>query len=141
LTAIIVCCHAELSQGFAGAVEMIAGEQEQFFTLGLQPGESLANLIARIAGCIGQSGADRAVVLTDLFGASPANAAAAALFSAGVETVVITGANLAAILEAAVTRNDSEPLDTFATRICEVGRDNMRVVNKRLLHNAGGATL
>jgi mannose/fructose-specific phosphotransferase system component IIA len=71
MTAIVVCSHAELAQGFLSAAEMISGEQEQLFALGFRPGEDLAGLIARIAGCIEASGADRALVFADLFGASP----------------------------------------------------------------------
>ena len=78
MTAIIVSAHAALAEGLLGAVCMIAGEQELLYCVHFLPGESLTDLITRVAEQIQSSGADKALVLTDLFGASPANAASAA---------------------------------------------------------------
>ena len=77
--------------------------------------------------------------MTDLFGASPANAASAALFSVPAETAVVTGVNLAALLEAALTRSDAEPLEAFAARVAQAGRENIRLITKETVLNAGGA--
>jgi mannose/fructose/sorbose-specific phosphotransferase system IIA component len=140
MTAIIVSAHAALSEGLLGAVRMIAGEQELLFGVGFLPGESLTDLIERISSQISASGAEKALVLTDLFGASPANAASAALFTAAAETTVVTGVNLAALLEAVLTRSDAEPLNVFAARIAQAGRENIRLVTKETVLNAGGAT-
>ncbi len=141
MTAIVVCSHAELAQGFLDAVDMIAGGQEQLFAVGLQPGEGLQDLTRRIADCIDRSGAEKALVFADLFGASPANAAAMSLFSVQAETVLVTGVNLAAVLEAALSRDGGESLEAFAARICGAGRENLRVVTKQTIQNAGGAAL
>lgn len=140
MTAIIVSAHAALSEGLLGAVSMIAGEQELLFGVSFLPGESLTDLIERISSQISASGAERALVLTDLFGASPANAASAALFTAAAETAVVTGVNLAALLEAVLTRSDAEPLNVFAARVSQAGRENIRLVTKETVLNAGGAT-
>ena len=139
MTAIIVSAHAALSEGLLGAVFMIAGEQEQLYSVPFLPGESLTDLIERVSTQIAESGAEQALVLTDLFGASPANAASVALFSVPAETAVVTGVNLAALLEAALTRSDAEPLEAFAARIAQAGRENIRLVTKKTVLNAGGA--
>ena len=139
MIAIIVSAHAALAEGFLGAVSMIAGEQEQLYSVPFLPGESLTDLVERISRQITDSGAEKALVLTDLFGASPANAASAALFSVPAETAVVTGVNLAALLEAALTRSDAEPLEDFAARVAQAGRESIRLVTKETVLNAGGA--
>ena len=140
MTAIIVSAHAALSEGLLGAVSMIAGEQELLFGVSFLPGESLTDLIDRVSMQISASGAEKALVLTDLFGASPANAASAALFTASAQTAVVTGVNLAALLEAVLTRSDAEPLNLFAARVAQAGRENIRLVTKEAVLSAGGAT-
>jgi mannose/fructose/sorbose-specific phosphotransferase system IIA component len=140
MTAIIVSAHAALAEGLLGAVSMIAGEQELLYSVNFLPGESLTDLIERISSQISASGAEKALVLTDLFGASPANAASAALFSVQTETAVVSGVNLAALLEAVLTRSDAEPLNLFAARVAQAGRENIRLVTKETVLNAGGAT-
>ena len=139
MTAIIVCCHATLAQGFAGAVELITGKQDDFFILDFQPGQGLEELISRITDCINQCGTDQALIFTDLYGASPANAASAALFSVNAETVVITGANLAAVLEATLSRDSGLTLEELAAHACQSGRDNLQVISKKTVENAGGS--
>ena len=138
MTAIIVSAHAALAEGLIGAVSMIAGEQKQLYSVSFLPGESLPDLIERISMQISASGAEKALVLTDLFGASPANAASAALFSVETETVVVTGVNLAALLEAVLTRSDTEPLESFAVRVAQAGRENIRLITKDTVLCAGG---
>ena len=140
MTAIIVSAHAALSEGLLGAVRMIAGEQELLFGVSFLPGESLTDLIDRVSMQISASGAEKALVLTDLFGASPANAASAALFTASAQTAVVTGVNLAALLEAVLTRSDAEPLNLFAARVAQAGRENIRLVTKEAVLSAGGDT-
>jgi mannose/fructose/sorbose-specific phosphotransferase system IIA component len=139
MTAIIVSAHAALAQGLLGAVSMIAGEQEQLYSVPFQPGESLTDLVERVSLQIADSGAEKVLVLTDLFGASPANAASAALFSVQTETAVVAGVNLAALLEACLTRNDAEPLEAFAERVVLTGRENIRFITKETVLNAGGS--
>ena len=138
MTAIIISAHAALAEGLLGAVSMIAGEQELLFGVNFLPGESLTDLIERVSMQISASGAKRALVLTDLYGASPANAASAALFSVETETVVVTGVNLAALLEAVLTRSDDEPLGVFAARVAQAGRENIRLITKQTVLSAGG---
>lgn len=138
MTAIIVSAHTALAEGLLGAVSMIAGEQELLFGVNFLPGESLTDLIERVSMQISASGAMRALVLTDLFGASPANAASAALFSVEAETVVVTGVNLAALLEAVLTRSDDEPLGVFAARVAQAGRENIRLITKETVLCVGG---
>ncbi|HWQ05963.1 MAG TPA: PTS fructose transporter subunit IIA [Feifaniaceae bacterium] len=138
MTAIIVSAHAALAEGLLGAVSMIAGEQELLYGVHFLPGEGLTDLITRVAEQIQSSGADKALVLTDLFGASPANAASAALFSVDAETAVVTGVNLAALLEAVLTRDDGVSLAAFAARVAQAGRDNIRPITKETVLNAGG---
>lgn len=139
MTAIIVSAHAALSEGLLGAVFMIAGEQEQLYSVPFLPGESLTDLVERVSRQITDSGAEKALVLTDLFGASPANAASAALFSVPAETAVVTGVNLAALLEAALTRSDAESLNLFAARVTQAGQENIRIITKETVLHAGGA--
>ncbi len=130
MTLIIVCCHADLAEGLVSAAQMIVGETDGVYAIGFFEGDSLVLLMKRIAEAIEISGADQALMLTDLFGASPANAASAVMCAESTETLVITGANLAILTEAMLSRDSGEPLPELAARLCSQGREQMRLIDK-----------
>ena len=94
---IVVCTHSVLADGFKQAVEMLMGPQENFATIGLYEGEDIMDLNGKIIELTKSMQTPKSVIFTDLFGASPTNAAALALVD--IDAVVIAGVNLPMIAE------------------------------------------
>lgn len=115
---IIVVAHGELADGFSSAVELIIGKQEKFSTIGLNKSDSVDELPKRINTSIQElEPTDGVLIFTDLFGASPFNAAArSAHQSEKIPVNVITGVNLGMLLETIVSREklSLEELTEFA---------------------------
>lgn len=101
---IIVVCHGELADGLVNAMELIAGPQPGVKAIGLGEEDPIDELEARVEEAVtaGEEG-ESALVLVDLFGASPFNVSArVAVRHPNVE--VITGVNLAMLLETSLGR-------------------------------------
>lgn len=125
---ILVVGHGGLAEGFRDAVELIlGGAQEAFATLALRPEDDPADLARRVEASLdefGVSEAGEAVVLADLFGASPANAATSLVLKRPA-IQVITGVNLAMTLELLVARQTATAAE-LAELALDRGRDGIR---------------
>lgn len=99
---IVLVGHGGLPQGMLDAAEMILGKQGGVHVISLAPGEDPEDLGRRLTGLtaevLAQDGAHDLLVLGDLFGGSPANAAAAATMRNPLMELV-TGLNLPMLLE------------------------------------------
>ena len=137
MTAIIICCHGALAAGFESALHMILGSTPLVIALPFNEGEGLMDLREKICGAVAASSCGSALIFTDLFGASPANASAAALFDLPVPAVVVTGANAAMILEATIARDQYEDVEALAAYLADIGRGNIRVITKETVLKAG----
>ena len=140
MTAVIICCHGALAAGFESALHMMLGSTPLVIALPFNEGEGLMDLHQKICAAVTDAGCGNALVFTDLFGASPANASAAALFDLPVPAAVITGANAAMILEAAVARSQYEDVEALAAYLADTGRGNIRVITKETVLKAGENT-
>lgn len=102
---LVLLSHGPLANGLKEAAEMIMGPQEALAALGLDPAQNMdlyrAELEARIRSVDRGQGV---LVLTDLFGGSPANSAAYVL---GPSVEVLCGASLPMLLEALGLRSGS----------------------------------
>ncbi len=101
---LVIVCHGAFADGLVNAMELIAGPQPEIASIGLDEGDSIDELEARVEAAVaGLPEGEGALVLVDLFGASPFNVSArVAVRHPNVE--VITGVNLAMLLEAALQR-------------------------------------
>ena len=125
---VLIVGHGGFADGLRDAIEMIlGGPQEGLAALALRPEEDPVELAGRIdvalteLGVEGQSGA---LVLADLFGASPANAATSLLpRRPGLQ--VVTGANLPMALELLMLRDTAEA-PKLAGIALERGRDAIK---------------
>ena len=121
---IIVCTHSNFAKGAQAAVEMIAGQQEDFTVIGFQEGEEmqeLSNKILELAKKYEEK-KEPYVVLVDLFGATPFNASAAAL--ATFNTSVI-------LLELVMGRSYYEDYDRLLENALQGAKDNMRIIKMK----------
>lgn len=109
MVGIIVISHGRLAEGFKDAIEMIMGPQTQFKTLGLFPEDNPDDFRDAIKTSIQEIDDGKGVLIfADLFGGSPANAAAylVNLRPQGIE--VVTGINLPMLLEIINSRQGSD---------------------------------
>jgi PTS system mannose-specific IIA component len=101
---ILLISHGSLASGFKDAAEMIMGQQEQLEAAGLQPQQSPEEFQKTIRARVKELDSGEGVlILADLFGGSPANAAAY-LVNDKLNVDVVTGVSLPMLLEALTAR-------------------------------------
>lgn len=102
---IILASHGEFSKAALATVEMIAGKQSNMCALGLQPGEGLDEFYQEYKQLI-ETKRGEWLILTDIDGGTPSNAATQLLF--GFENIqVFSGLSIPLLLEIATTNSDS----------------------------------
>lgn len=128
---IVVCTHSALADGFKQAIEMLMGPQENFAAIGLYEGEDIMDLSRKIIELSKSMPTHHSVIFTDLFGASPTNAAALALVD--VDAAVIAGVNLPMLAEILTLRNQDPDFENLLNEIVAKGRDNIRIITKKMI--------
>lgn len=128
---IVVCTHSALADSFKQAIEMLMGPQECFETIGLYEGDDIMDLSKKIIEQIRNMGSHKNVIFTDLFGASPTNAAAMTLVD--IDAAVIVGVNLPMIAEILSVRNQYLDFDDLLNDIVAKGKDSIRIITKRMI--------
>ena len=125
---VLIVGHGAFADGLQDAIEMIlGGPQEGLAALALRPEEDPADLAGRVDAALtglGVEGQAGAIVLADLFGASPANAATS-LLQRRPGLQVLTGANLPMALELLMLR-DTAAAPELAEVALERGRDAIK---------------
>ena len=102
MVAIIVAAHGHLAEGLIASSAMIAGPQEDLVAVTFDPSEGPDDLLAKYAAAVEKSSSDHYLILVDLLGGSPYNAAAR--FAAQREDAdVVTGGTLPELVETART--------------------------------------
>lgn len=128
---ILVCTHSVLAESFKQAIEMLMGPQENFKTIGLFEGDDLMNLGKEITEQIKAMKTEKNIIFTDLFGATPSNAAAMSLVD--ISATVITGVNLPMIAEVLALRNQQSDFEDFIQYIVNKGKESIRVITKEMI--------
>lgn len=105
---ILLLSHGDLAKGFLSASELIMGKQEKIKALGLRPDESREDFQKRISeACESLYTDDGILILTDLFGGTPTNAAILEVISKYDKLEILAGINLSILLEAFSLREES----------------------------------
>ncbi|MCI0346824.1 MAG: PTS sugar transporter subunit IIA [Chloroflexi bacterium] len=113
---IVVAGHGALADAFVSSAQLICGLVADFHAVGLQPDESPESFADRLDEACG---AGPVLILTDLVGGTPHNVALAAS-RRNPAAVLISGVNLAVLIEAATT---TDALDqTLVGRLVSGGR-------------------
>ena len=128
---IVVCTHSVLADGFKQAIEMLMGPQENFAAIGLYEGDDIMDLSGKIIELTKSMQTTKSVIFTDLFGASPTNAAALALVD--VDAAVIAGVNLPMIAEILTLRSQNSNFDDLLNDIVAKGKENIRIITKKMI--------
>ncbi len=125
---VLIVGHGDFGDGLRSAIEMIlGGPQEAVASLALRAEEDPADFARRTDAALAELGAGETgpgIVLADLFGASPANAATS-LLRHRPDLQVVTGANLPMALELLMARGSTEPAELVVMSV-ERGRDAIR---------------
>ena len=98
MVAVIVAAHGHLAEGLVASSAMIAGPQDDVVAVTFDPSEGPDDLLAKYAAAVEASPSDQYLILADLFGGNPYNAAAR-FAAARDDADVVTGVNLPMLVE------------------------------------------
>ena len=133
MVGLVLFSHDKLSEAFLEALRMIAGPQEQLSAVDVKAdmsSEAIEQALDKAIKSVDVG--DGVVIITDLFGGSPANFALARMSAGKVE--VISGLNLAMALKMVDlrTRDLSDPT-VMARAIAREGKDSIVLASQVLL--------
>lgn len=130
---IVVAAHGDLAGALLGAAELICGELPKVRAVGLAPDDSPERFAERLMAALGPQ-EEAVLLLTDLAGGTPHNVALAAARRRPA-TSLISGVNLAVLLEAATSQDalDGELIE----RLIEQGREALLDPSKALASRTG----
>lgn len=127
---ILITTHAGLGSELIRAAEMIKGEMPQVMHISIDQTSSMEEIKNEISSAIKKLDHGQGVlILTDLFGGTPANVSLSFMKEGKVE--VITGVNLPMLLKISEGR-DKMPLKEFARFIRDYGIKNIYVASEIL---------
>ncbi len=103
---LVLVSHGKLAEGLIDAMQMITGPQEAVRAIGLLETEDVESLMEKIWQAVNEvDSGEGALIMVDLFGASPFNASARLALSHPEKRLeVVTGMNLAMVVELVVQR-------------------------------------
>lgn len=121
---VLVTGHGGFASGMAAASRMIVGDQELIDWLPFEEGTNLSDYQAQIAASIGAHGARGLLILTDFKGGTPFNVSM--LLSQGhPQVAVLSGTNLAMILEAIDQAPAASSVTDLADHLVVIGRQGL----------------
>jgi len=126
---LVLVTHVGLAHELLAAAEMIVGPLELAEAVGIHPGDAVESIRTSIEGAIRRVNADGVVVMTDMFGGTPANMSLSFLEDNRVE--VLTGVNLPMLIKFSSDRNKGNITELAAQlKIC--GRESISVAGDYL---------
>lgn len=122
MTGLILATHGELGKALRDVVELLMGEQEAVQTIGFQLGDSLETLLSRFDEAFtALKACDEILIMTDIKGGSPCNAAAV-MQTRHEHTRVIAGTSIPMLVQFFENRYGEMPLKQSVPMILEVGK-------------------
>ena len=131
MVGILLIAHGSLAEGFARSAEMIMGDDfPQYRALCLETGMDIEEYNECFVRAVRElNTGDGVLVLADLFAGTPANVALRNLRKESYE--VITGANLAMVIEAISNREDAT-LEEVKENAMQAARVSMVDIKEKL---------
>jgi PTS system mannose-specific IIA component len=124
---VVVVTHGQLATELVNAAEMIVGDLPQFTAVSIGWHDDVDDARDEIKQAIGRvQGPSGVLILTDMFGGTPANLGLTFLEANRVE--VITGVNLPMLIKLASLQSSSDLLGV-AREMCEAGRNAIWVAS------------
>lgn len=128
MTGGIVISHGDYGRGMVRALEMIAGKQEGLTPVPLYEGQGLGELAEKIREEMGKMDAEDVILFTDMFGATPCNAAS--LLCAELGSPVVAGVNLPVLLTFALGREELKG-EALLEQLENAAREGFRILRKK----------
>ncbi len=117
----VLAAHGELAPALLESAEMILGQQNGVVTIKLMPSMNLEALEAELREAIERVDQGAGVmVMIDLFGGTPSNAAALCLRSH--DCAIVTGVNLPMVLETLLAADGAGSLEELSRVAIDAGR-------------------
>jgi len=129
MTGLVVVTHAGLATSLIAAVAMITGSIEGSEAVELHADDPADGLVGRISQALERVGGDGAIIMTDMFGGTPSNAAMSFLQEGRVE--VVTGVNLPMMVEY-FSRRERMSLEELCASLQRCGRDSVIIAGEFL---------
>ncbi len=124
MVGVVIAAHGELAQELHRTTTFIMGEVDGMVPLTIDPSEPVEKLQSMIKKAIKEvDDGDGVLVLTDMYGGTPANMALAFLEKDKVE--IITGANLPMLIRACQVRSTGAGLKELADTVVEYGKKSI----------------
>lgn len=121
---VVVAAHGRLGQEMIATAEGIVGPLEAMAGVSMDPSEGTAAIGEKIRAAMAQVDRGEGVlILTDMFGGTPANVSLSCLEEDKVE--VLTGVNLPMLLKLATSRQERKPLRETARLLTAYGQRNV----------------
>lgn len=130
---IILMTHDVAGSALVKSAEMIMGELENVYCLTLHEGQDPTEYVGELKKML-ENAPDDTIILTDLFGGTPSNSAAA--FAMQKDYRVISGLNLAMLIEAEMSRRMVAG-DELTNRIIQAGKDGIRNIRQIMNERKG----
>ncbi|NDY41733.1 PTS sugar transporter subunit IIA [Dissulfurirhabdus thermomarina] len=123
MVGVVIAAHGRLAEELLQTTRFIVGETPQMTALSVDPSRPVKELQSEIRKAIRSvDDGDGVLVLTDMFGGTPANMTLAFLEEGKVE--VITGTNLPMLIRICQAR-EGRPLAEVAETVVEYGRKSI----------------
>ncbi len=130
MVGLVVATHGRLAEELLRTAEGIVGPLDQCEAVSIGAGASMDDARARLAEAVKKADAGEGVlVLTDMFGGTPANLALTFLDE---KLEVVTGVNLPMILKLATARADNLTLQAAAELVTGYGQKNITLASELL---------
>lgn len=127
---ILVVAHYGLTKELIKTAEMIAGKQENLFSIEKCEDDNLATLQAKMADLLKKIKDEKGtLILTDMLGGTPCNAAVPMYKNFNVE--VLTGINLPMLLSAFFSSKTAANAKELADKVLDYGQKS--IVNAKQL--------
>jgi PTS system mannose-specific IIA component len=131
---LVVATHGKLAEELLRTAEAIVGRLEQAAAVSVGASSSMEEARARLAEAVhGVETGDGVLVLTDMFGGTPANLALTFLDE---RVEVVTGVNLPMILKLSTARSDGLSLQAAAELLTTYGQKNITLAPELLRSRA-----
>lgn len=130
MVGLVVATHGKLAEEIIRTAEGIVGPLEQCEAVSIEAGSSVEEARALLGEAIRRADAgDGVLVLTDMFGGTPANLALTFLDE---KLEVVTGVNLPMILKLATARAEPMTVQATAELVASNGQKNITLASELL---------
>ena len=124
MVGVVVAAHGRLADELLLTYVFIVGKAEQMTAISIDPARPIKELQSDIRKAIKDVDTDDGVlILTDMFGGTPANMTLAFLDDDKVE--VITGVNLPMLIKLSQCRDKGQSLNEVADEVVDYGRKSI----------------